>query len=170
MKTCIIYASTHGSTEMCAKELGNLLQAETINIHDVKTISIAEFDCIILGSSIYVGQINKALKSWVNQHESMLLSKTLGLFVCCGVDEQKSTYFTNNFSSSLLKHATAMESFGGIIDESKMTWAQRMITKMVEKSQKEKREVVLLENRIQEFATQIINRATLCSLNNDSAQ
>jgi len=35
MKTCIIYASTHGSTERCAKELGNLLQAETINIHKI---------------------------------------------------------------------------------------------------------------------------------------
>lgn len=170
MKTSIIYASTHGSTERCAKELGNLLQAETINIHDVKTISIAEFDCIILGSSIYVGQINKALKRWVNQHESMLLSKTLGLFVCCGVDEQKSTYFTSNFSSSLLKHATAMESFGGIIDESKMTWAQRMITKMVDKSQKEKREVVLFENRIRQFANEMINGTPLCSLNNDSVQ
>lgn len=136
----------------------------------MKTISIAEFDCIILGSSIYVGQINKVLKSWVNQHESMLLSKPLGLFVCCGVDEQKSTYFTNNFSSYLLEHAKVIESFGGIMDESKMTWAQRMIIKMVEKSQKEKREVVLFENRIRQFANEMINGTPLCSLNNDSVQ
>lgn len=157
MKTCIIYASTYGSTELCAKKLGDFLQANPVSIHQVSNILLDDYDCIILGSSIYVGQINKTLKTWISKHEQTLLSKKLGLFLCCGFDDQKSMYFTHNFSTTLLEHATVFESFGGMMDESKMKWIHRMITKMVEKSQKEKREVILFDHRIEEFATGMLN-------------
>jgi menaquinone-dependent protoporphyrinogen oxidase len=63
MKTAIIYASKHGTTEKVARAIAEKLR-ETANVElfSLKQNfrpNIREFDEIILGSSIYMGQSSK---------------------------------------------------------------------------------------------------------------
>jgi menaquinone-dependent protoporphyrinogen oxidase len=60
MKTLIIYASTYGYTE----EMVNKMVVESnhnfdsINILKNKNIDLSKYENIVIGSCIYVGQIN----------------------------------------------------------------------------------------------------------------
>ena len=64
MKTIIVYSSKYGYTEDCVNSLAEKIDGEvsTFNIYTEKIPSIDEFDNIIIGGSIYMGQIQKKLK------------------------------------------------------------------------------------------------------------
>jgi menaquinone-dependent protoporphyrinogen oxidase len=60
MKTAIIYASKHGTTEKVAQAIADKLKKTTdVELFSLKknpNPKISEFDMIILGSPIYAGQ------------------------------------------------------------------------------------------------------------------
>ncbi len=64
MKTLIVYGTKHGTTEKCSKLLKDKLSGEVviINIKKENMPDITEFNNIIIGGSIYMGQIQKEVK------------------------------------------------------------------------------------------------------------
>lgn len=60
MKTAILYTTTYGSTEKVANYIAEKLENQEIvlvNLAENKNFDFSEFDNIILGGSIYLGDI-----------------------------------------------------------------------------------------------------------------
>lgn len=83
MKTLIVYSSKYGTTEKCAHLLAKELGADLQNTdQDLK--SPADYDQIILGSSVYMGQIRKSMKQYINRYIKLIEGKKVALFMCSG--------------------------------------------------------------------------------------
>ena len=135
MTTLIIYASKYGVTEESAFQLQSKIEGET-QVADIKTQpvpTLENFDRVIIGSSVYVGQVNKKIKEFVAEHESDLLSKPLGLFICCGLPENLEQHYAQGFSEQILGHAVKGD-FGGELRLDKMKLGDKVLTKMMLKA------------------------------------
>jgi len=136
MKTLIIYASKYGTTADCAEYLKNKLTGDIVLI-DAKNhneqIDLTSFDAIIIGSSIYMGQISKVLKSFCEENFDILCQKKISLFLCCALSEQVDEFFKNNFPSKLLEHAQTTEYFGSEARLEKMKFFDKCIIRAVTK-------------------------------------
>jgi len=134
MKTLILYATKHGAT----REIANRLAARIKNavIYDLKQSGappLAEFDCVIVGTSIYAGMIRKEAKTFIIHNAEVLHRKMLGLYLC-GMDESKEKeYFNSNFPADVLQTAKAAAFLGGIFDPKKTGTFERFIMKMAAK-------------------------------------
>lgn len=140
MKTAIIYATKHGTTEKVARAIGEKLKGTT----DVELFSlkgnphpdICEFDTIILGTSIYAGQPSKKMKAFCLGNESILLQKRLGLFVC-GMHpdrEEQEKEMKSAWPEVLQKHTTTAAFLGGEFLFESMNFFERTIVGMIAKT------------------------------------
>ena len=58
MKTAVIYASSHGTTEKVATQIANELpNTDTINLKKQSKIDLDMYTHIVIGGSIHAGQI-----------------------------------------------------------------------------------------------------------------
>jgi menaquinone-dependent protoporphyrinogen oxidase len=83
MKVLVTVASKHGSTYEIAKEIGSELasrgiDASVVLVQDVRAVD--EFDAIILGSAIHMGQWMKPAKEFVARETAILASRPVWLF------------------------------------------------------------------------------------------
>ncbi len=134
MKTLILYASKYGFAEECANKL--VLEfgekADVINAEKSAPPSLDGYDAVIIGGSIYMGQLQKKLKEYMEGHKAQLTSKKLGLFICAGLPENADLNFAANYPKELLDAAVSREYFGGVLNKSKMSVGHKLITKMME--------------------------------------
>ena len=147
MKNLILYASKYGTTAVCAKTLADLLKGET-TIQDVAGQSQADpgsFDRIIIGSSVYMGQVNKKIKNFCEQHKSELLKKELVIFICSGIPENFGAVIEANFSVEIRNHAALLAYFGGELNLSKMNFIDRTIAGLMAKQKGEAQPVVKID-------------------------
>ena len=150
MKTLIVYGSTYGFAKECVQKLAQQLKGEVTAVNAADgAVPIKEFDNVIVGGSIYMGQIQKEVKEFCAANADELCGKRLGLFICCGLPENLEQEIKNSFPEKLLKKAIAIENFGGELRIEKMKLMHKMITKMMQKAaEKEGKELpkVLPEN------------------------
>lgn len=134
MKTLILYSSTYGYARECAEQLARELGKETeiMDIAKDAPASLEAYDSVILGGSVYMGQLHKKLKDYMQSHKSELLRKKLGLFVCSGLPDSVEEVFAANFPKELMDAAYSRGYFGGVLNKSKMSLGHKMITKMME--------------------------------------
>lgn len=160
MKTLIIYASTYGYTEELVKKMmvESNNEVDAINIVNSKNIDIANYDNLILGSSIYVGQMHKELKNFIQTNLSEIQSKKLGLFLTCGFEAQFDTHVKNNFSEDLIRHATSIIYLGGRINKDKLKFGHKLMVNMIEKTPEGMKPVPMYPNRTLDIVNQF-NRA-----------
>ena len=161
MKTIIIYDSKYGFTEDCVTSLAGQLEGEVsiVNLCNEKIQKIDNFDNIIIGGSIYMGQIQKKIKLYCSENIEMLLTKRLALFLCCGLPENFLQNLKSNFPEELLTKAVATECFGGELRTEKMNFADKMITGLMKKAaEKEgKSQPTQMSDNIKKLA-EIINK------------
>jgi menaquinone-dependent protoporphyrinogen oxidase len=138
MNTLVIYATKYGCTERCAKSLSGKLsgKVDLINIKTSQLPDLSKYDRVIIGGSIYVGQIQKPIKEFCIKNLSLLKEKKVGLFICCGFAENVKQHMENSFPKELLEVALGKECFGGELNLEKMKFFDRFITKMVSKAAK----------------------------------
>jgi len=155
MKTAIYYFSKHGTTKACAEELKRYLPGETTLIAiDQEIIEPAQYDRIILGSSIYMGEISRKMKFFIKKHAESLNKKISGLFICCMYEgEEALEQFTKAFPENLRNTAEAHGIFGGAFHFDKMNFIERKIIKKV--VQVEKSVSSINNQAIKEFAKQL---------------
>ena len=136
METIIIYGSKYGYTEDCVKSLADQIKGEVIlfNIYNEKIPNIDEFDNIIIGGSIYMGQVQKKLKLYCTQNNRSLVNKRLVLFLCCGLPENFEQTLKNVFPEELLEKAVVKECFGGDLRTGRMNFADKMISGLMKKA------------------------------------
>ncbi|QVK19247.1 flavodoxin domain-containing protein [Mycoplasmatota bacterium] len=140
MKTLIIYGTRYGSTEKCGQLLKNELNGE-IDLCNLMTEEIPDlnpYENVIIGGSIYIGQIQKEVKTFISTHLNELLTKKLGLFTCCSRKGDIAIDQINTvFGEDLLNHAVVKDYFGGEIYYKKMKFLDRLVTRMVSKADKD---------------------------------
>lgn len=136
MKTLIIYASRYGFTQECVGDLKKMIKGEvdTFNLQDGVEPMHMDYDNVVLGSSIYIGQIDKKLKAYVQQHLSELLKKRIFIFISCGILDQYEQNMHNAFPKELLNMAILKTCFGGELRLDKMKFGDKLMTKMMLKA------------------------------------
>ena len=155
MKTAIIYTTKYGFTFDCAKLLKSKLRGEVslINVDETKEIDTEHFDKIIIGSPVYVGQINKEIKKYVEDKFDKLIKKEYGLFLCCGFSEKSNEVFETCFPNTLLERSKINTCFGGELRVDRMKPLDKMMTKAIKKASKESyKEPTILDENIESMA------------------
>jgi len=136
MKTLIIYATSHGCTEKAVKELSQKLSGEIISM-DLKnhpSLSLSEFDRIIIGGSIHAGLIQKRIRNFCSANLEQLKSKEIGLFICCMYEaEIAREEIKNAFPEELHQMAKTEAIFGGEYNFDKMNFVEKLLVKKIAK-------------------------------------
>lgn len=133
MKTAVIYCSKHGTVKKTTAYIQKAIpDSEMMDLSTSREPDLQHFERIILGASVRLGQINRPMKTFIRQHEDLLLEKTLGLFLCCMQDDMEAQLqFENAFPESLREHATASVLPGGELIFSKMNMFEKIIIRKV---------------------------------------
>lgn len=136
MKTAIVYDTKYGCTAVCVQKLFDML-GDSVRIIDLKThpkedVDIHAFDTVIIGGSIYAGQIQKRVRNFCKKYLDTLLTKKIGLFICCMYAGDKARrQLRDNFPPELVEHAVVSGFFGGAFDFEKMNPIERLVVKKV---------------------------------------
>lgn len=134
MKTAIIYASSHGTTEKVAKQIQNSLGTDNallFNLKITKTVDLSLFDTVIVGGSIHAGQMQSRVKTFCKNNMVDLLRKRVGLFMVGMNEPQFEAEFNNAFPELLRKHAITSKCVGGEFLFEKMNFIEKLIVKKV---------------------------------------
>jgi len=134
MKTLILYATKHGAAGEIARRIAQRMDGATVcDLKQGDIPSLAQYDCVILGSSLYVGAIRKEAKAYLSQNIEGLRGKKIGLFLS-GMDAtQGKACFEANFAPELLQAARAKRFLGGIFDPKKAGALERFVMKIAAK-------------------------------------
>ena len=134
MKTIILFAGKYGTTREIAERIAKKTDGATVyNLKRDSIPDLEEFDCVIIGSSIYVGMIRKEAKAFLSENKDILSRKKTGLFLSGLEASGEKEFFEKNFSPDLLRSAKATAFLGGIFDPQKNSLMERFITKVVAK-------------------------------------
>ena len=134
MKTLIAYATKHGAALEIARQIAGKTDGSVL--YDLKQgglLSIDEFDCIIVGSSVYAGMIRKEAKAFLSQNADLLRSKRLGLFYSGMDPSREKDTLEANFPADILQAAKSARFLGGIFDPEKAGFLERLIMKAASK-------------------------------------
>ncbi|QRX62865.1 flavodoxin domain-containing protein [Dysgonomonadaceae bacterium zrk40] len=152
--TLIVFASNHGTVERCARELFRLMdgKVDLCNLNRRESIpDLNVYDSLIVGGSIHYGKVQNVIAGFCKNNQSLLAEKRLGLFVNCLYSGEKAQQQLDKaFPESLARHALVREYFGGELDEEKMNFWERLITRQIVRS--EELEVYLDKEKITRFA------------------
>jgi menaquinone-dependent protoporphyrinogen oxidase len=159
MKSLIVYCSSHGTVEKAASLLSEYLEGEVFTV-DLKReglkMDLSNFENVIIGGSIHAGSIQRKVKQFIKEYHDELLTKELGLFLCCMHDGDVAIeQFNNSFPIELRKNSEAMGLFGGEFLVSKMNFLEKQIVKKVSGVSSDQSNLDL--EAIKEFASQLNN-------------
>lgn len=130
MKTLIAYASKNGCTAQCAQTLAQTLSGEVVACDLAREKpDLSQYDAVILGAPIYIGNILGKAKKFCAANTQQLLQKKLGLFICCCDTEKKEEQLANAYPEELRNHAVLQDSFGGRLDLQKQNFLTRAMLK-----------------------------------------
>lgn len=134
MKTLVVYASKHGCAEKTAGLLAEKLAGEVtlVNLEKGEAPDPVDYDAVVVGGSVYVGNVQKSVSSFLEQNKDALMEKRLGLYLCCSHLEQLDTQMKAAFPEPLYSHGVK-EHLGFAYDFKKLNFFERMIIKKIAK-------------------------------------
>lgn len=133
MKTAIIYSTTYGTTEKVSNYIAEKLQNKAVQVIELKSTTdfdISSFDTVILGASVYLGDIQHVMSSFCEKNLDALLARKIGLFVC-GIEPElvrQDAELEMAFPRQLFNHAQATAFVGGEINLDVLNDSQKFIT------------------------------------------
>ncbi len=135
MKALVLYATKHGAAKEIAQRIGKKLGATVCDLAG-KAPDLTGYDCVIVGSSVYAGQLRKEAKAFVAANADALKKLKLGLFVSGMAADGEEGYLTQNYPADVVSHATAKAMLGGIADPKKENMFEKLVMRIVTKSGK----------------------------------
>jgi menaquinone-dependent protoporphyrinogen oxidase len=130
MKTVIIYATQHGTTEKVAKRIAKSLgDTQVIALKYAKKIDLSSYETIILGSSIHAGRNQNSMQQFCRKHLPELLQKRVSLFLSCLNPKEFEQSKERAYPELLRKHAIVYELTGGEYLIEKMNFIERFLVK-----------------------------------------
>ncbi|MCL2368697.1 MAG: flavodoxin domain-containing protein [Oscillospiraceae bacterium] len=135
MKTLILYATKYGATQEIAARLAQRIDGAVLhNLKEGGLPALADFDRVIIGSSLYAGSIRKEAKAFLTQNANAFQGRQIGLFLSGMSKGEAKKAFTDNFPPALLQAAKATDLLGGRFDPQKAKAPERLIMKLVTKT------------------------------------
>lgn len=134
MKTAIIYATSHGTSEKVAnliKEKDKNGETTLFNLKEGKTVDLSLYDTIIVGGSIHAGSIQGSVKEFCKKNLVDLLQKRVALYVCAMNEPEFETELKNAFPELLYNHAYVKEVVGGEFLFDKMNFIEKMLVRNI---------------------------------------
>ena len=135
MKTAIIFSSTHGTTEKVAQMLSKQLKGvvDVIDLKEFPNQSLTDYNSVILGSSVYAGSVKARLKKFIKLNHNALLTKKIGLFLCCMYEGEKATkQFETAYPQELRAISISDGLLGGEFILSNLNFIERKLIKMID--------------------------------------
>lgn len=142
MRGIIIYQGKYGATKQYARWLAESLSLPIIKAENVTSQALADYDLIILGASVYVG--NLTIKKWLNQNSTELAQKKLFLFIVSGnttYDPLLQQQVINNNLAPVIRDLIKIFFLPGKCNISELSLFDRLVLKMgawLEKNPKRK--------------------------------
>lgn len=137
MDTLIAFSSRYGTSEKVAALLSERLTGDVRvqNIVEEPDIDWETIDHVIVGSSIRMGTIQEEMKDWLKQHESRLLERPLGLYLCAGTptESERVRELEEAYNERLRTHAYFVEVVGSGYDFERMGFLDKAIVRMMAK-------------------------------------
>jgi len=138
MNVAIVYASKHGTTAEVAARIGQALadqgiKSRLIDLGTTPKPDLTDYDAIVVGGPIYMGQPVKQLKTFLTGQADILLTKPLALFIC-GMEDAPAkveSAFAASFNESLRSHACGVWYAGGAFRFDKLGFMEKTIIKKV---------------------------------------
>ena len=135
MKTLIAYATKYGGTKHCAERLAKALPdgADLLALSKDTRADLAGYDAVIVGCSVYAGKPRKEAMAFCQAYWDVLLTKKLGLFLCCMQDLDKAfkQQMALAYPKPLQQHAAALGALCGVVDYTKLSFVDGLIMKAV---------------------------------------
>lgn len=155
MKRIIIYGSKYGCTEKAVGLLVDKLNGDVpvINVMKEEVPDLNSYDQIIIGGSIYAGNIQNEIKELCEDNLDLLLKKNIALFICCGFEEKAEEQLREAVGDKIFEHALAIGYFGYEFNFDKMNFFEKLAVKFLAKI-KENTSDIRKEN-IEAFARQV---------------
>ena len=139
MKAIIIYSSQYGATRDYANWIGEDLKIDSVSVKNFNVKEIANYDTIILGSSIAAYKLT--ISNWLNKNWDKLREKKLYLFTVSGADpinqKNKIKEFISNSISKEISDNIKIFSFGGRMVFKKLPFMIRIMMHLVKNTQKD---------------------------------
>ncbi len=173
MKTLIVHSGKHGCTAKCATKIGELLNHDysIIPVEQCSDRALISYDSIIIGSSIYMGKIDKKCLAFCLSNLEEITRKKLGLFIC-GMNQHQAENIVDSCFPASLTQATRLKGFfGGEVDFNKLNVINGLMVKAVLKKDERFKKIDLKnivtsldEKEIAEFAAKVNQLAAVADV------
>jgi len=154
MKTIIIYLTKYGAARETAQLIMSKINGAVIHDLEQGNPSLTDYNCVIIGCSIYAGGIKKEMREFLKHNTDILKTKNLGLFLCGLQANAEEKNFTTNFPKELLKSAKIKSLLGGIYDPSKYGFLARLIMQLIAGNSNYKN--TINDKKIEEFVKAVV--------------
>lgn len=135
MKTLILYATKYGAAREIANRIAKRMgDATVLELGKDQIPALDGFDRVVIGSSVYAGQLRKEAKEFVQGNAEALCKAPLGLFVSGLAPDGEERYLTENYPAEVVAHAKAKAMLGGIHDPKKESLFERLVMRIIVKS------------------------------------
>lgn len=132
MKTAIVYATSHGTTEKVANMIVNsITDAEPFNISINKKVDLTQYQQVIIGGSIHAGSIQRKVKNFCQQNITQLLKMRVGLFICAMNEPEFEKELNSAFPEIIRNHAISKKVVGGEFIIEKMNFIEKFLVKKI---------------------------------------
>ncbi len=134
MRTAIVYASSHGTTEKVANLIREKLDSSTVEIFNLKKkpiIDLSNYENIIIGGSIHAGSIQSEVKKFIKDHTVSLMEMRVALYLCCMNEPQEKEEFNTNYPELLRNHSVYNAIVGGEYIFEKMNFIERFLVRKI---------------------------------------
>ena len=140
-KILVTFASKHGSTEEIAVRIGDIIanNGHAVDVRNVENVSdISDYEIVILGSAVYIGQWRKSAARFLKENEVALTEKRVWLFSTGPTGDGDPVELMKGWNFPEGLQATAdktqpkdIKVFHGVLDEAKLNTLEKMTIKMV---------------------------------------
>ncbi len=135
MKTLIAYGTKYGTTRKAAEALSERLPGEVdiVDLKEEKTPDVCDYDAILIGASVYGGNIQNEVQGFFDQQKHNLITRPYGLFIAAGNNLEVERNFRVYVGKTIYDHAEIKEYIGYSYDFSKMNFFEKAMIKKVAK-------------------------------------
>jgi menaquinone-dependent protoporphyrinogen oxidase len=154
MKTLIIYATKNGSVKEVAQLIKKEMHGEikVVDAKEEKVTDISKYDNILIGSSIYFGQIDRRIKSFIFLHRPEILHRKVGIFIMAGEPkmDRMEQQLKDAIPNDIYTKAELVTVIGSEVKLKKFSWLVSLILKYGRKIKSSYKTIDM--DKIKEFA------------------
>jgi menaquinone-dependent protoporphyrinogen IX oxidase len=131
MKGIIVYKGRYGATKQYAQWLGTSLHIPVIETEHMTDKNMADYDYIIIGSSVYIGKLQ--VREWIKRHEAVLRNRKVYFFIVCATpasEKEKIAEIVDGNIPQSLRQGNDIYILRGRMIKKNLSWLDGFMLKM----------------------------------------